>query len=100
MKRMYQIYDLEAGLVSGPIFLEHNDRPAARNFRTIFSHEGSMPNKFPEQFELRCLGVQDEETGHIEVHHPHITVDTGQHWAQEQIKNQQIKTLRDMTEAK
>lgn len=80
MKRMYQIYDIEAGLVSGPIFLEANDKPAIRNFNAIFKIEGSMPHQFPEHFELRCLGVQDEETGKIAVHDPHISVADGYDW--------------------
>lgn len=94
MKRMYQIYDLGAGLVSGPIFLEHNDKPACRNFRGIFAIPDSTPNKFPEQFELRCLGTQDEETGVVAVHNPHIVVDTGMMWQAEQVKSQQIQAAR------
>lgn len=94
MKRMYQVYDLEAGLVSGPIMTEHNDTVAVRHFKSIFTIPNSMPQKYPEHFELRCLGVQDEESGAISVHNPHITIYDGNNYLADIEKSAAIQQAR------
>lgn len=95
MKRLYQIFDNEAQLANPTIYCDHNDTVAIRNFKGIFTIEATMPNKHPTHYELRCLGVQDENDGTIQLHNPHITVYTGQMWVDEQERTALINYRRE-----
>lgn len=80
LTKLYQVFDVVAQMVSGPIFLEKRDAPAIRAFYGIFNHKGTLPADYPENFELRCVGVQDEETGQVTAECPPTMVASGTTW--------------------
>lgn len=77
--RLYQLYDLTAQAVAGPIMSEKKDGPAIRAFTTVLEDKNTMPGRYPEQFELRLIGTQDEETSQINALTPQ-TIATGAAW--------------------
>lgn len=81
--RLYQLYDLTAQAVAGPIVSEKKDAPAIRAFTTVLEDKNTMPGRYPEQFELRLIGTQDEETSQINALVPQ-TIATGAAWKEAQ----------------
>lgn len=66
IKKLYTVYDKKAQNCLG-IFPANNDLVAIRDFSQTCSYkdEKNMINKFPEDYNLLCLGEFDEETGVI-----------------------------------
>lgn len=62
-RRMYQLRDVVAGCLVGPILLERNDAPAVRSFYMAFEDPKSTLGQHPEDYELLCLGEYDDEVG-------------------------------------
>lgn len=62
-RRMYQVRDLVAGVLVGPVLLERSDAPAVRSFYLAFDDPKSMFAQFPKDYELCCLGEYDDEVG-------------------------------------
>lgn len=60
--RAYAIYDLKAKSYFMPFYME-TEAQARRVFLTSCLDAGSALNKFPEDFALYELGIQDFETG-------------------------------------
>lgn len=81
--QLYQLYDIEAEAVAGPIFNEHTAAPAIRKFHAIFQRENTLPHDYPQHFVLRHLGTQDEVTGRLNAVEP-VTIATGAAWATQQ----------------
>lgn len=90
LKNLYQIHDIKAESVSGPIFAEYRDAVAIRAFNdAIERSQDQNLGIHPEDFELRLVGVQDEITGQLQAPTP-VTVATGKQWKasqQEREKN-------------
>lgn len=84
--RLYQLYDLTAQAVAGPIMSEKKDGPAIRAFTTVLADKNTMPGRYPEQFELRLIGTQDEESSQINALMPQ-TIATGAAWKEAQNYN-------------
>lgn len=82
--RLYQMYDLTAQATSGPIISEKRDGPAIRAFSAVLANKETLPGQYPDQFELRLVGIQDEETGQIDAGIPY-TVATGRQWNETQL---------------
>lgn len=61
--KMYSIQDLKANLFSTPMFLQ-NDSVAIRNLTASFAGE-SMLVKYPNDFELFCVGEFDDHSGQV-----------------------------------
>lgn len=80
LTNLYQIYDKEAQSTAGVIFPEKRDAPAIRAFYELFTHTNTTPGKYPEHFELRQVGVQDEETGQITAESPPVKITDGTAW--------------------
>lgn len=80
LTNLYQIYDTCAECAAGPIMSQKKEAPALRDFHAVLGMDNTMPGRYPEQFELRYLGFQDETTGHIDACLPQI-VATGRAWA-------------------
>lgn len=77
-RRMYQLRDVVAGCLVGPIILERNDAPAVRSFYMAFEDPKSTLSAAPQDYELLCLGEYDDEVGVTE---PGISVvATGHDW--------------------
>lgn len=64
-RNLYQLYDREAGMIAGPVLAAINDREAIRTFNTLLSNKDILPGQHPEQFEMRLVAQQNEETGEI-----------------------------------
>lgn len=82
--RLYQIYDLKAEKAAGPIMSQGRDGPAIRSFLAILGQPDTLPGQYPQDFELRYLGTQDEETGVIAAALPPQVVATGAGWLETQ----------------
>lgn len=80
LTNLYQIFDTEAQQTAGAIFPEKRDAPAIRAFYGLFKHTNTMPGQYPQHFELRLVGVQDEETGQITAECPPIKITDGNVW--------------------
>lgn len=80
LTNLYQVYDKEAHATAGAIFPEKRDAPAIRAFYELFTQKNTMPGKYPEHFELRHVGVQDEETGQITAESPPSKITDGTAW--------------------
>lgn len=80
---LYQIFDLKAGSIAGPIIIEKRDGPAIRSFHDLLRDERSTISRHPDDYELRVVGVQDEDTGHITGCLPY-TIATGTSWVEMQ----------------
>lgn len=89
--RLYQMYDLTAEAVAGPIISEKKDGPAIRAFHTVLGDKRTSPGQYPEQFQLRFLGTQDEETGFIDGIVGANIIATGQAW----LESQQLQAAPD-----
>lgn len=79
-RRLYQLYDLSAECVAGPLVIELRDNPAIRTFNTLLEDSNTMPGRYPDHYELRLVGIQDEETGTITAVVPLQTIATGAAW--------------------
>lgn len=87
LTNLYQMYDTLAQSVAGPIIIEKRDAPAIRAFHSVLANKDTLPGQYPDNFELRHVGVQDEETAQLTVVNP-ATIATGSAWA-EQLRKQQ-----------
>lgn len=84
--KLFQIFDRTAESVGGPIMASRIPAPAIREFHTILGDPNTMPGKYPEQYELREVGEQDETTGEI-TGGPPKTITTGEAWIEQQQRN-------------
>lgn len=62
---LYQLYDLTAEATVGPILPHNRDGAAVRMFHDILADKQTQPGQHPDQFELRFVGIQDEESGQV-----------------------------------
>lgn len=81
---LYQIFDLTAEAVVGPILLEKALGAAIRSFNSVLGNKQTFPGQYPEQFILIFLGIQDEETGAITADPGLCVVATGRQWLETQ----------------
>lgn len=92
---LYQIYDLKAEAAAGPILGAQRDGPAIRIFYQVLADAKTLPGQYPEDFELRKLGTQDEQTLFIDSILPAQTVATGRLWLeQQQLNRPYAETLK------
>lgn len=61
--RLYSLFDRKGKRYSPPQ-LAYNDAVMVRELKVNLP-EGSMPFRYPEDFDLVCLGAMDEQTGVI-----------------------------------
>lgn len=85
---LYQLYDLTARSVAGPIMIEKRDAPAIRLFHSLLANPDTQPGRYPDDFELRLIGEQNEYTSQITALDPQ-TVATGAGWVEQQRRLQQ-----------
>lgn len=78
IKQLYQIFDVKAESVVGPILRENKDGPAIRYFHGALSDKSMLLGMHPEDYQLLSLGAQDEETG--EINSEVRVVTSGQAW--------------------
>lgn len=88
-KQLYQLYDTEAQMAGGPIMAVPRANPAIREFHTVLADQNTQPGRYPEHFELRYLGNQNEETGEITPQSPPTVVATGIQWVEANRRSQQ-----------
>ena len=77
---LYQLYDLKAEKVTGPIMSESKDAVAIRTFHNILRDKRTEPGQYPEDFQLLYLGYQDEESGIIGTVKTPTVITTGLGW--------------------
>lgn len=82
-KYLYQLYDLTAQMVTGPIMSFNRDGPAIREFNAVLTMKDTQPGRYPEQFTLLKIGSQDETTAAITAAPPE-TIATGKAWLDQQ----------------
>ena len=63
--KCYSIRDLK-GEMFNPPFYQKTHGEAERTFRTLVSDEKSTLHKYPEDFELFCLGEFNDQTGRFQ----------------------------------
>lgn len=89
MKSLFSVYDSRAQLY-GPIIVDVSPVNVARSFTEACRGEDSMLHRYPEDYELQCLGTFNEETGEI-VSHPGVCVLS----AQEVKRRIQVREVTD-----
>ena len=80
MQRLYQIYDRVAKSVVGSAFTARHDGPAVREFYDALKSERSSMSAHPGDFDLLCIGSQDDTTGVLVVDGFPMVVVTGEEW--------------------
>lgn len=86
--QLYQLYDLQAKTTAGPILTERNAAPAIRAFYDLLGRKETTPGQYPEDFELRHVAEQDDDTGVITGLDRPRTVATGVDWTKAQLAEQ------------
>lgn len=81
-KQLYQIFDIKAESVVGPIMRENRDGPAIRHFYSLLANKETTIGQHPTDYQLLHLGTQDEETGDINAEPSVVT--SGQAWLETQ----------------
>lgn len=99
VRRLYQIYDLEAEIVMGHPFVDVRDNGAVRTFHQLLSDQRTELSKHPDHYELELVAMQDEETSVITAVVPIKVVATGAGWKQSQRQDQEDRELRELTGA-
>lgn len=61
---LYTVLDVKAGRCAPP-FLAHSDAEARRCIAVSVPGSGTLPDRFPADFNLMVVGAWDEETGVI-----------------------------------
>lgn len=85
--RLYQIYDLTAQAAAGPIMAFRIDAAAIRAFNAVLVNKETLPGQYPDQFELRLLGEQDDQSSNIEPKVPPQIIATGSAWSAAQTED-------------
>lgn len=82
---LYQVMDNKAANVMGPVMNTPADAVAIRHFTDALRDNKSMLGQHPEDFDLLCLGSQEETTGEITpyIGGPRVVL-TGKAWAEVQ----------------
>lgn len=83
-KCLYQLYDRLAGHVAGPVIPEVRDAAAIRAFHEVLSSNQTLPGQYPNDFELLCVGEQDDATAVIVAYSEPRIVVTGRDWVESQ----------------
>lgn len=78
---LYQIYDLKAEAIAGPIMMERKEGPAIRAFHGLLADQRTNPGQYPADYNLICVGEQNLDTGAITPCIPY-TIATGSAWAE------------------
>lgn len=84
LTNLYQVYDLKAEAISGPILSCSKDAVAIRHFHDLLGDKRTSVAQYPDDFQLLYLGYQDEETGEITPTPNRTVVTTGKGWYDEQ----------------
>lgn len=69
--RLYAVFDRKANVFARP-FTSPNDAMAARSFLAARQDPATEIHKFPDDFQLYCLGEFDDDTGVIAGLHPAV----------------------------
>lgn len=65
---MYMVYDRKAQMCHSLPFFSQHDGAAQRWFSDMLRDKSSMVGKYPEDFEVRCVGVIDLARGQLVMH--------------------------------
>lgn len=85
--RLYQTMDIVAQSAVGQIIKAKADQAAIRIFTEGLRDPNSL-GKYPADFELIAIGIQDEETGQITAYDKYTPILTGVQWLAIQTENQ------------
>lgn len=77
---LYQIRDLVGQTVVGPIITVKHQGAAVRHFTDLLKDKNTIIASHPDDYELVCLGYQNEETGAIDPIDKPTAVLTGTQW--------------------
>lgn len=82
MKLMiFALYDTVANCQAGPLITERAAAPAIRAFHDALAQgDKTMPGRYPDNYELKCVGSIDDETMQLEAQTPPLTIATGKQW--------------------
>lgn len=80
MKTMiFAMRDNNARLIINTIY-QKREGPAIRAFHEALSTPDTLAGKYPQDFDLLCVGYMDDETGQLTPHTPPEVVTRGQDW--------------------
>lgn len=79
-KCLYQLFDVRAGCIAGPVIPEVRDAAAVRSFESVLASSESLPGQYPADFQLLCVGEQDDSTATIMAYSEPRIVATGAQW--------------------
>lgn len=81
MRSMYMVYDVKSRSTVGGIILESRDAPAIRAFHDALQPKNNtVLSEHPEDFQLLCVGVVDEQGQVIAAQEPAV-IANGAQWA-------------------
>lgn len=99
---LYQVFDLVAEAAAGPILLMKKDGPAVRAFGDLLSEPNGgagHPATHPEDYELRYLGEQNDQTGELYPATPRPeTITTGTAWAEARKQQLALRAREQQTD--
>lgn len=62
---LYIVYDRQAKTIIGPIVHDHSAVPIVRQITEAVNKPGTMIANTPEDFDIRHIGMIDEESGNL-----------------------------------
>lgn len=98
VRRLYQIFDLEAEIVTGHPFVDIRDNGAVRTFHQVLSDGRTELSRNPTHYELRLVALQDEESSIVTAVTPFKVIATGEGWKQSQREDAQQQELQQLTQ--
>lgn len=78
--QLYQMYDLAAETIAGPIIPSTRDAAVIRQFVDVLADKKTTPGQYPQDYVLLLLGAQNIETGELLTLNKPRTIYTGKQW--------------------
>jgi len=78
--QLFQIYDLVGEQIIGPIIAYRHPAAAIRSFTDLLRDPKTTLGQHPDDYDIRLVGVQDENDGTIDPVNPPIIQLTGTTW--------------------
>lgn len=82
-RQLYQLRDIRAQDLIGPVVAHKSMQPAIRMFEDVLQSKDTAPGQHPADYDLLFVGTQNDETGEITAGAPQI-VATGKGWLEDQ----------------
>lgn len=97
VRRLYQVFDLEAEIVTGHPFIDIRDNGAVRTFHQVLGDQRTDMSRYPEHYELRLVALQDEESAIVTPVVPYKVIATGAGWKQSRREDDEKREIAQLT---